>query len=219
MLRSKPKSNHQLFGESSARDEGQKYISPSAIRGLRGSPPVLPPGQLRGHVPVQSHRAPRSEGPVLSLMLCCHPEILYFLTRTPHFHFALDSAPHCLQGLKELTSGGLQEALGPAMTGKWPLLCVSVFPPTEPWRQSRGPCDCGLLGRERKQGASMAGLPLGRCLNRTTAPGTPREALPGPPMWNCCGGRGRSTLLPSVSNALEVIQICLRFSTFVKNAT
>lgn len=114
------------------------------------------------------------------MLCCCHPEILYFLTRTPHFHFALDSAPHCLQGLKELTSGGLQEALGPAMTGKWPLLCVSVFPPTQPWRQSRGPCDCGLLGRERKQGASMAGLPLGRCLNRTTAPGTPREALPRP---------------------------------------
>lgn len=65
----------------------------------------------------------------------------------------------------------------------------------------------------------MAGLPLGLCLNRTTAPGTPREALPGPPMWNCHGGRGRSTLLPSVSNALEVIQIRLRFSTFVKNAT
>ena len=66
----------------------------------------------------------------------------------------------------------------------------------------------------------MAGLPLGRCLNRTTAPGSPREALPlARPCGTAVEGVGRSTLLPSVSNALEVIQIHLRFCTFVKNAT
>lgn len=72
-------------------------------------------------------------------------------------------------------------APGPVMIGEWPLLCASLSPSTEnktslPWWQSQGPCDCSLLHRERKQGASMGGLPLGHCLNRFMASQSPREA-------------------------------------------
>lgn len=148
--------------ESIQRDRCTSHISPSAERELRGRP-SSPSGAGSMGMCLCSHTRPHTQ---LNTLLPSSYKSLFFGTRTTHFHFALGSALHCLQGPQRthLPGPGMAWQAAPclAMMGEWPLLCASLSPSTENTPSPLAVEPEAMWPRplrERKQGASV-----GACL-------------------------------------------------------